>query len=52
MRAMAQDLKDVGISGVTLYKTSSSAEDCVWGLGIRSGDRDYYGLDENPDVIL
>lgn len=49
--AFAVELKARGVGNQTLFKTSPTGDYNGWGVAARVHDRDYYGLDENPDVI-
>jgi hypothetical protein len=47
--SLAAELRQRGFSEFTLFKTSSADDYNCWGICQRFGDRDYYGLDANPD---
>lgn len=47
----AAELKTRGVLDLTIFKTSPTSDYLAWGLNRRCQDRDYYGLDSNPDVI-
>lgn len=50
--AFATELKARGVTNLTLYKTSPTGDYNGWGISWRRDDRDYYGLDSNPDLII
>lgn len=50
--SLAASLKARGYGAFTLYKTSPTGDFNGWGISFRRGDRDYYGLDSNPDSII
>jgi predicted O-methyltransferase YrrM len=47
--SMATELRARGIDNFTLWKTSPGEDFDCWGIHFRYGDRDYRGLDSNPD---
>jgi ubiquinone/menaquinone biosynthesis C-methylase UbiE len=49
---LAAELRARGVTHLTLFKTSPTGDYNGWGLAERRDDRDYYGLDANPDLIL
>lgn len=49
---LASELRERGICNLTLFKTSPVGDSNTWGAGRRYLDRDYYGLDENPDALI
>jgi predicted O-methyltransferase YrrM len=49
---LAGDLQARGVNHLTLFKTAPTGDYNGWGIGPRRDNRDYYGLDSNPDSIL
>jgi predicted O-methyltransferase YrrM len=48
---LANGLKSRGVDNLTIFKTSPCGDFNGWGIQHRRDDRDYYGLDTNPDLI-
>jgi len=48
---LATELTARGVNDFTLWKTAPSQDYDCWGIHFRYGDRDYRGLDSNPDEI-
>ncbi|SDS27168.1 class I SAM-dependent methyltransferase [Opitutus sp. GAS368] len=46
---LAKELRARGLDNFTLWKTSPGADFDCWGIHFRYGDRDYRGLDSNPN---
>lgn len=49
--SLAAGLHARGFTDFTLFKTSPVNDFNCWGIGQRFRDRDYYGLDSNPDEL-
>lgn len=47
--SLATELRARGVTDFTLWKTSPGEDFDCWGIHFRYGDRDYRGLDSNPD---
>jgi predicted O-methyltransferase YrrM len=47
--SLGAGLRERGFAEFTLFKTSPVDDFNCWGIGQRFRDRDYYGLDSNPD---
>ena len=48
---LAPELMARGYTTFTLFKTSPTGDSNCWGIAPRRGERDYYGLDADPDLI-
>jgi predicted O-methyltransferase YrrM len=46
------ELRGRGVATLGLFKTAPTPDFAGWGIAPRYGERDLYGLDENPDVLL
>jgi predicted O-methyltransferase YrrM len=49
---MVEELKVRDYAEFTLFKTSPMGDSNCWGIAPRRGDRDQYGLDADPDLIV
>ena len=47
--SLAKELRARGLDNFTLWKTSPGEDFDCWGIHFRYGDKDYRGLDSNPD---
>ena len=50
--SFATALSSRGVTDLTLYKTSPTGDYNGWGISWRRDNRDYYGLDSDPDLII
>jgi predicted O-methyltransferase YrrM len=49
--ALVAELARRGVREVTVFKTTTSADSPCYGIGARWKDYDYYGRDDDPDVL-